>query len=714
MSRAFTRSGTRGTRARSLALAVVAGVLAAGLPATPAGAELLSPAMEHARAVSASKLAITQAGTPAGKYPLYTDAAGNWALSAPRRWVSGMLPGMLWLEYQRTGAVGWRVGAESRGVAIRPYASDTHFHDIGFMFLGSDRHDWRLTGDAAARNRLLTAAGSLASRYNPRVGMVRTLDTTPGFWVYNDTMMNVELLFWGASHGGGAGMRDRALSHSLRTISDFLRPDGSSYHYVVYNEQTGTVVGKGQGQGYADDSTWSRGQAWIIYGLAIGFRETGDRRLADGAWKASRYWIDHVPGDLVPYWDFDAPGIPNEPRDSSAAAIAAAAFIELGRLDPEPARRAEYLDVARRTLESLSSPAYLSEAGEGFAAVLKHGTHAKMLGAYDHGTSWGDYYFAEALMRLRTQVLRLGGPDRYATAVRVSQVDFPSADAVIVVSGELYPDALSASGLAGVLRAPVLLTRRTRLPEDVASEIRRLGASRVVVVGGTPSVDGSVAAALDALPGVSVERIAGPDRYATAAMVSARVAKELGPGYGGEAFLVRGDDFADGLSVSPLAYSGGMPVLLTRRAVLPDAAASFLASSETTRVVVAGGENAVSGAVESSLRTHFGCATRRLAGANRYATAAVVAAWALDERRASAEFAAVATGMGWPDALAGGPAAGEHGGLLMLTRQAHLAGEVGAFLGQRASATAVVQVLGGESAVSAVAENELRTALPEQ
>jgi len=121
----------------------------------------------------------------------------------------------------------------------------------------------------------------------------------------------------------------------------------------------------------------------------MAYRETGDTRFADGAWKAARYWVEHVPDDLVPYWDFDAPAIPDEPRDSSAAAVAASAFVELGRLDPDPTRRAEYLDVARGTLESLSSPAYLSEISDPFAAVLEHGTYAKMLGEYDQGTSWG-------------------------------------------------------------------------------------------------------------------------------------------------------------------------------------------------------------------------------------------------------------------------------------------------------------------------------------
>ena len=696
--------------ARAIASATLVAVV---LASSPVRADSLSPTMEHARAVASAKVAATHASVPAGSYPAYTATGGSWALQKPRNWVSGFLPGSLWYEYQRTGAASWKKAAETRGVAIRPFARDTGFMDIGFMFLGSDGHDWRLTGDLAAHDRLLAAARSLLVRYNPTVQLVCTRRTADGYQVIVDTLMNNELLFWGASHGGGRAMREAATNHALRTIRDFMRPDGSCFQYVTYNERAGTVLQKGQIQGYDDNTTWSRGQAWMIYGLAVAYRETGDARFLQGASRAARYWIDHVPADLVPYWDFGAPGIPDEPRDSSAAAVVASAFIELGTIDPDDARRAEYLDTARRTLESLSSPMYLSEVSA-FKAVLAHGTFSVPLGAYDQGTAWGDYYFAQALARLRTQVVRLAGPDRYATAVRVSQVDFPSAEAVIVVSGELYPDALAASGLAGVLEAPVLLTRATSLPGGVAEEIRRLGASRVVVVGGTPSVGRAVESALRALPGVHVERIAGPDRYATAAAVAARVARNLGAGYSGEAFLVRGDGFADGLSVSALAYSGRMPVLLTRQSVLPDVAAAFLASSETTRVIVAGGESAVAGAVEASLKTRYRLTTLRLAGPDRYRTALSLADWALREGRAGRGFFVLSTGQGWPDALAGGPAAGKHAGLLLLTRQAHLPSEVAGFLARHSSEPTAVQVLGGDSAVSGVAENELRTALPEQ
>lgn len=699
-------------RPRPAGSALISLLVALSLVPSAAYARPLTAEMGHARDVTAHKIGVTHAALPTDVYTVLTDASGAWTRSGPRRWVSGMLPGQLWFEYQRTDDAFWRSAAEARGVAIRPYASDTRFHDIGFMFLGSDGLDWRLTGDTAARERLLQAARSLATRYDPRVRMVRTLNTTPGFRVYNDTMMNVELLYRGATLGGGPAMREAASQHALRTIEDFLRPDGSSYHYVFYDERTGAVVEKGQGQGYAAESTWARGQAWIIYGLSVAFRETGDLRFADGAWKASRYWIDNVPSDLVPYWDFDAPNIPNEPRDSSAAATAASAFIELGQLDPDPTRRAVYCDVAWRTMESLCSDSYLSRVDEPFAAVLKHGTYAAMLGEADHGTSWGDYYFSEALQRLSTQAVRAAGPDRYKTAVRVSQTSFEAADTVVIAGGRTYADALSASGLAGLLDAPVLLTHQASLPPEVATEIRRLGATRVIIVGGVAAVSEAVEYALGALPGVSPQRIAGPDRYSTSARVAEVVVADVG--YAGEIFLVRGDEFADALSIASVAYSQASPVLLTSRTTLGAPAAALLGSEEATSVVLIGGPAAISSELETAVKRAFGVTTVRLAGADRYATGVAVAEWALSVRGASMDSIGIVTGEGWPDALAGGPAVGSRSGVLLMTQPTRVPGEVTVFLGRHGRADSEVRIFGGEAVVAPVVENRLGHSMPDR
>ncbi len=552
----------RGRGIRACALGVALSVTLAAAPAYAWAP--LAPQVEVARSVAATKLAADNATVPIDRYPWATEPDGGWRLDPAKAWVSGFLPGSFWLQHEMTGDSAWRTAAMRRQAPILPYSRLSASNDIGFTLLCSYGNGFRLTGDPAYRDVILTGANSLSKRFSTRVGMVRSINTTTSeFWVNSDTTMNIELLFRGAALGGPRLLREQAVSHARRVVRDFIRPDGGSYHLVVYNTSTGTVIRKGTIQGYSADSTWSRGQAWIIYGLTSAYRETGDPAFLDAVHETSDFWIDNIPADLVPYWDFDVPGIPDAPRDSSAAAITASAFLDLASIDPDPARRAEYADLGRRTVESLSSDSYLA-TGVLPESILLHGTAHAPAGYVDQGTSWGDYYYLEAIRRLRSQVTRLAGTDRYATAVRTSQVAFASADTVVIVSGTGFADAVSAGALAGVFDAPMLLTDPLRLPSGVATEIVRLGATKAIVVGGAPAVSEQVAVALRALPGVSVERISGADRYATSAEVARRVIAEDPTTWSGEAFLVRGDTFADALGVSPVAYAHHAPVLLTR------------------------------------------------------------------------------------------------------------------------------------------------------
>jgi unsaturated chondroitin disaccharide hydrolase len=167
-----------------------------------------------------------------------------------------------------------------------------------------------------------------------------------------------------------------AVSHALRTMQDHVRPNGSTYHVVNYDPVTGAVRSKQTAQGAGTETTWGRGQAWAVYGFTMTYRETGDARFLDTARRLADYYLANVPADKVPYWDFQAPNIPNEPRDSSAAAIAASGLLELSQLDPDPTRSATYLNAATATLSSLSSGSYLAR-GTTNAAVLLHGTYNK-------------------------------------------------------------------------------------------------------------------------------------------------------------------------------------------------------------------------------------------------------------------------------------------------------------------------------------------------
>jgi unsaturated chondroitin disaccharide hydrolase len=190
------------------------------------------------------------------------------------------------------------------------------------------------------------------------------------------------------------------LSHALKTIDNHIRIDGGTYHVVDYDTATGEVVRKQTHQGYADESVWARGQAWAVYGFTMTFRETSDPRFLAVARKVADFFVDHLPPDGVPYWDFYAPGIPEAERDASAAAIASSALIELSTLETDAARQSKYLSAARRILTILCSSAYLAE-GTSSAGILNHAVgNMPKRGEVDVSLIYADYYFLEAMLRL--------------------------------------------------------------------------------------------------------------------------------------------------------------------------------------------------------------------------------------------------------------------------------------------------------------------------
>jgi unsaturated chondroitin disaccharide hydrolase len=375
-----------------LALALLAATTLQAQAATP-------PAFQHDLTFAAQQLGAVASTLGSTTYPYTTTASGAWATTGASSWTSGFFPGSLWLLYQHTGDSQWLAWAQKWQAGIESQKNRTDTHDLGFMFFTSFGNGYRLTGNDAYRQVLLSAAGSLAQRYSPAVGCIKSWDAgADDFKVIIDNMINLELLFWAAKHGGDPAWYAMALSHALKTREQHVRADGSTYHLVNYDPVTGAVKSKQTVQGYSDGSTWSRGQAWAVYGFTIAYRETADTRFLETARATADYFIDHLPADQVPYWDFQAPGIPNEPRDSSAAAVAASGLLELSQLDPDRAHREHYRDTAERMLIALSSPAYLAE-GTPSQAVLLHGTRNKPGGSFDTGLVWGDYYFLEALLR---------------------------------------------------------------------------------------------------------------------------------------------------------------------------------------------------------------------------------------------------------------------------------------------------------------------------
>ena len=257
--------------------------------------------------------------------------------------------------YERTHDALWKQQATRFTNGIGSQATHSS-GDLGFMFMTSYGNAYRLTGKAQYRTKLLKAARTLAARYEPGVGAIRSWGQmgTPQVKVIVDTLMNLDLLFWASAHGGDASWAVLARQHALTTLRDHVRGDGSVFHVVTYDRATGAVLSRTNQQGASDSSTWSRGQAWALHGFAVAYAATGDAQLLTGARRTADYYLDHLPGDAVPYWDFQAPGIPSAPKDSSAAAIAAAGLFKLASVDPTPASAPA--TAARRSASSAPWP----------------------------------------------------------------------------------------------------------------------------------------------------------------------------------------------------------------------------------------------------------------------------------------------------------------------------------------------------------------------
>ena len=211
--------------------------------------------------------------------------------------------------------------------------------------------------------------------------------------------MNLELLFWASKNGGNKKLYDIAVKHAETTMANHFRDDHSAYHVLVYDPQTGLKIKGVTAQGFADDSMWARGQAWAIYGFTMVYRETKDPKFFEFANKVARVYLDRLPKDLIPYWDFNAPGIPNEPRDASAAAITASALLELSTLTADKSLKKEYRSKAEKMLAELSAK-YQSHSLNN--AFLMHSTGHKPAGSeIDCSIVYADYYYLEALLRLK-------------------------------------------------------------------------------------------------------------------------------------------------------------------------------------------------------------------------------------------------------------------------------------------------------------------------
>ncbi len=329
---------------------------------------------------------------------LKTCTSGNW--------VAGFYPGTLLYLYEATKQYSLYAEALKKIKLMDKEQYNRSTHDLGFMMYCSYGNLYRISPDEKYKAILLNSARSLVTRFNPTVGCIRSWgnqDDSKEFKVIIDNMMNLELLFWATKATGDSSFYKIAVTHANTTLKNHFRPDNSSYHVVVYNPETGKVIRKETAQGAADSSAWARGQSWALYGYTVMYRETKNKQYLEQAQRIAGFILNNknFPGDKIPYWDYDAPGIPNAQRDASAAAIMASALIELSGYSNSDLSK-KYLQTVSIILQTLSSAEYSAATGKNGGFILNHSVanmpaHAEVNVPLPNA----DYYYVEAMMRYR-------------------------------------------------------------------------------------------------------------------------------------------------------------------------------------------------------------------------------------------------------------------------------------------------------------------------
>lgn len=336
-------------------------------------------------------------------------------------WCSGFFQGCLWYLYEETGDVKWRLAAERYTLEQASARTSNVHHDLGFMFLPSAGNAYRLTKDRKYAGYLYDASRTLATRWRANPKAIQAWGIWNGEWAEHcsiivDCLLNLELFEWVGKHPcegwegqprdyleGGAFL-DMALAHADTTLKHMLRADGSSYHIGMLDFKTGELVEHRTGQGIGH---WSRGQSWVVYGFSMMYEYTREKRYLDAAMKAADYCLTqkNVPADRIPYWDYEAPDIPNEERDTAAGAVIGCGMLRLSKLCPDAAKAAAYRAEAIKVAKSLSSEAYFAKPTELGGFILRHGVGSKPGKAeVDVPLNYADYYYIELLMELKKEI----------------------------------------------------------------------------------------------------------------------------------------------------------------------------------------------------------------------------------------------------------------------------------------------------------------------
>lgn len=339
-------------------------------------------------------------GFPRSYHQLY-----NTIRKVPSKdWCSGFFPGNLWQLYELTGNVAYKKRAEKWTAFMEKEKLNNVTHDMGFKIFCSFGNGLKAEDNQAYKDIIVESAKTLSTRFNEKIGSLRSWDFNKDVWqfpVIIDNMMNLELLFEATKISGDSTFHKIAVAHANTTLENHFREDNSCFHVVDYDTISGRPRMKVTHQGFNDKSAWSRGQSWAIYGYTMSYRYTKDLKYLDQAKATATFFLNHknLPEDGIPYWDFNDPAIPNATRDVSAGTIAASAMVELYSYTKDET----YLNYGIKVVNSLKSPNYILQQNIEAPFILDHSTgNWPKNDEVDEPIVYGDYYFLETLLRLKT------------------------------------------------------------------------------------------------------------------------------------------------------------------------------------------------------------------------------------------------------------------------------------------------------------------------